>query len=135
MLNCLNTLQPSSDSEPICAIYYKLYTNIHAYVIKVFSTYVFPNVFQIQLWLRHLFLLLRSFRAMKLLGCDENKPFSLLLPSRLAEPALYWALGDACITATLSTTNPRLVEQNRSPATSLNFSIPELLRQGVPILV
>lgn len=38
MLNCLNILQPSSDSEHICAVHYMLYMNIHVYIINVFST-------------------------------------------------------------------------------------------------
>lgn len=105
MLNCLNILQPSSDSEHICAIYYMLYMNIHVYVINVFSTSIFPNGFPTQLWLRHLFLFLSS-GDMKFLQSDDNKPLPLLLPGRGAEPALHWALGDANVTATLSTTNP-----------------------------
>lgn len=43
---------------------------------------VFPNIFQTQLWLRHLFLLLKSFSDTKLLENDENKPLSLLLSGR-----------------------------------------------------
>lgn len=59
---------------------------------------------------------------MKLLQSDDNKPLPLLLPGRGAEPALYWALGDANVTATLSTTNPGGPnEQNSSPATSSAF--------------
>lgn len=77
MLNCLNILQPSSGSEHICAMYCVLYTNIHMYIINVFSTYVFPNAFQTQLLLRHLFLLLRSCSDRKLLESDKNKPLSL----------------------------------------------------------
>lgn len=82
MLNCLNILQPSYDSEHICAIYYMLYMNIHVYVINMFSTYIFPNGFPTQLWLRHLFLFLRSSGDRKLLQSDENKPLPLLLPGR-----------------------------------------------------
>lgn len=92
MLNCLNILQPSSGSEHICAMYCVLYTNIHMYIINVFSTYVFPNAFQTQLLLRHLFLLLRSCSDRKLLESDENKPLSLLEPGGWAEPAPHWVM-------------------------------------------
>lgn len=128
MLNCLNILQPSSDPEHTCAVCYMPYMTIHVYIINVFSTYVFPNIFQIQLWLRHLFLLLRSFSDTKLLENDENKPLSLLLPGRWAGPALYWALGDAHVMAT----NPRGPKSAEQQPWNF-FSILELsLGQGAP---
>lgn len=110
-------------------------THEYTCLYNVFSTYVFPKVFQTQLWLRHLFLLLRSFSDMKLLQSDENKPLSLLLSSRWAGLALHWALGDAHVTATLLITNPR--EPKRAEQQSCNLSsILELsLGQGAPILV
>lgn len=77
-----------------------------AITLQGYSAYVFPNLFQTWLWLRLLFLLLRSFSDWRLLQRDENHlNHSLLLTTWQTASALYWSQEDVHVMATSSTSN------------------------------